>query len=137
MTNYGGVLNMDFNAIDFDLETKVTILKLFKKFFQFFNWFNLFRYFTSAVLPAMLAAISAVMVAILSTIFHTTETLVLVSFKHLRKWIFATNSSLLIPISLQPVNLVYFKLWSNINIIWNIKDIWIRKSKFLSKTQFL
>ena len=68
-----------------------------------------------------------------------------------RNWVFATNSNFLIPISLQSdgVNLYYFKLrLSDITefIVWNIylrystmgyKDIGIRKSEFVAKTQFL
>ena len=64
-----------------------------------------------------------------------------------RNWVFATNSDFLIPISLQPdgVNLQYFKLSSNrIHSLkyqrsptLNCKDIGIRKSGFVAKTQFL
>jgi len=67
-----------------------------------------------------------------------------------RNWVFATNSNLLIPISLQPdgANLWYFKLrlfYLKVLIVWNIeglrhwvtKIIEIRKSEFVAKTQLL
>ena len=70
------------------------------------------------------------------------------SKKWQRNWVFAKNSNLLIPISLQPdaANLLYFKLILPISIIslkylrfttLGYKDIEIRKSEFVAKTQFL
>ena len=67
-----------------------------------------------------------------------------------RNWVFATNSVFVKPISLQPngVDLRYFKLWIMLDeriLVWNIKgvhhqvekNIVIRKSEFVTKTQFL
>ena len=66
-----------------------------------------------------------------------------------KNWVFATNSNLIIPISLQPygANLWYFKLRLlsiSINSLkylrsttMGYKDIEIRKSEFVAKTQLL
>ena len=72
----------------------------------------------------------------------------IVNFLLQRNWVFATNSNFQVPISLQSdsVNLWYLKL-RLFNLIHNLKylrsaifgskDIGIRKSEFVAKTQFL
>ena len=70
------------------------------------------------------------------------------AFRVERKWVFATNSNFLIPISLQHdgappfdiSNLDYFRILSLKylrSMTLDYKDIGIRKSKFVTKNQFL
>ena len=62
-----------------------------------------------------------------------------------RKWVFATNSNVQVPISSQPDSVIlwYFKLRFFDNYQFEIsptlgcKDIKIRKSEFVAKSQFL